>query len=375
MDDRTRYDAAFDAMLRGDVTDAAAGFATVAQTANDPQLRAQAAELGRLAHELALRHARLTFDGSPGAPGGPATVTTGNAVVTGVSEDDEPTGGRATFVVTTTMASLYSGVVLLDLLDVGDVRTGVIIVMGSTAAGVIGSIYGTRGKTMTGGMADSWELGMFAGAGNALLLSGPLGFYSASSNASEKVQSLTLGAAWGGATAGLLIADHYRPTRAQVNITQTFGLMGLGSTLLGLALIQPGNLDSDSFLTITAAGLDAGIGIGASFASKLDWSLSRARYVSLSAFLGLLAGGGTSLLIFADSNDGDRAARASAAIALAGLWGGFFVGMHLTSDMAPDYRFRARAGAPATSTMVTPAILRDTASSSAPGLALVGTFK
>ena len=365
-------------MLHGDVTNAAAGFATVAQTAADPQLRAQAAELGRLAHELALRNARMTFAASPAVTGGPAGVgiTSGPAPM-GVSEDDEPSGGRATFVVTTTMASLYSGVVLIDLLDVNDVRTGVLVVMGSTAGGVIGSIYGSRGKTMTGGMADSWELGMFAGAGNALLLSGPFGFYDSASNASEKVQSFTLGAAWGGAAAGLLVADHYRPTRAQVNITQTFGLMSLGSTLLGLAVIQPDSLDSNSFLTITAAGLDAGIGIGASFASKLDWSLSRARYVSLSAFLGLLAGGGTSLLIFADSNDGNKAARASAGIALAGLWGGFLVGMHLTRDMAPDYRFRAQAAAPQTSTMVTPTIMHDVSASSAPpapGLALVGTF-
>jgi hypothetical protein len=244
------------------------------------------------------------------------------------------------------------------------VRAGTLVVMGTTAAGVVGSLYGTKGHTMTGGMADTWSVGLFAGAGNALLLSGPLGLYDGSS-ADKKVLSLTLGSAWGAATAGLLLADHYRPTRAQVSVATTIGVMGIGSTLLGLAIFEPDNLSANSFLTITAGGLDVGLGVGAAFASKLDWSQSRARYVGLSAFLGALAGGGTSLLLFANSNNSD-AGRGAAAITLAGLWGGFALGTYLTRDMAPDFRFRTR---PAATMTLSPMRIHD-----ATGLGVVGTF-
>src|ERR1044071_1876231 len=99
--------------------------------------------------------------------------------------------------------------------------------MGSTAGGVLGSLYGTRGRTMTGGMADAWRLGLFAGVGNALLLSGPLGLYDSDTNTSEKVNSFVLASGWGAAVAGLLIADNIKPTRGQVTIVETFGMMGV----------------------------------------------------------------------------------------------------------------------------------------------------
>jgi len=357
--DRAQFDAAFDAMTRGDFAAAVVGFRAVLATTGDPELRGAANQLGRLADDLARRGGRLTFGAAPG------TVPPVGEVV-GVSEDDEVDGGRASFVVTTTIAALYSGVVLIDLLDSEDVRSGTLVVMGSTAVGLLGSIYGTSGRTMTGGMADAWSLGLSVGAGNALLLASPIGLFDTDTNQSEKIQTFVLGATWGAATAGLVLADRIRPTRAQVNVTGTFGVMGLASTLLSLAIVQPDDLDGDTFLTLTAVGLDAGLGVGAGFASKLDWSLSRARYVGLSAFLGAVAGGGTSLLLFADSGD-NNSGRLAAGITLAGLWGGFFLGNHLTRDMAPDYRFR-RVAATA-SALVAPTVIRD-----APGVAVVGAF-
>src|SRR5260221_522201 len=83
------------------------------------------------------------------------------------------------------------------------------------------------------------------GPGTGLLLPEPLGFYRSPTNRSEKVQSFTLGAMWGTATAGLVLADQIRPTRAQVNVVETFGLMGVGSTLLSIVILQP-SLDADS---------------------------------------------------------------------------------------------------------------------------------
>lgn len=375
VDPRAQYEDAYQAMVNGEFGRAASGFAAAAAMTDDPELRSAANQLSRLASDLATRNARLMF-GTPAlsAPRGaaayppsagdePPRVEAGSNIA--VSEDDARDGGRSTFVATTTIASLYTGVVLLDLLDIDDVRTGTLIVMGTTAAGVIGSIYGTKGRTMTGAMADSWSLGLTVGAANALLLSSPVGLTDGN-NVSEKIQTTTILSAWGVATAGLLFADHYRPTRAQVSVTGTFGMMGVATTLLSLAIIQPDNLTGDASLTLTAVGLNASLVAGGVFASKLDWSQSRARYVGLSALLGGLAGIGSSLLLFADAGGGN-VARLAAGITLGGMWGGFALGTHLTRDMAPDYRFRIK---PMTAqTTVAPTRINE-----APGLAVVGAF-
>ena len=364
-DARAQYEAAYELMLRGEFGAASAGFSTAAAMTDDVELRSAASQLARLAGELAQRNARLVLATAPGVPA-PDLTPRVESGAPAVSEDDAPDGGRATFVVTTTIASIYSGVVLIDLLDAGDsLRASILVVMGTTAAGVTASLYGTANRRMTAGMADAWSTGLWVGAANSLLLSAPLGLYEAS-NASEKVNLFVLGTTWGTATAALLAADHYSPTRAQVSVTSTFGLMGMASTWLSLAMIQPNDLDGNAFLTITALGLDAGIGVGAAFAGKLDWSLSRARYVGLGALLGGLAGGGTSALLLADTDGGDNAARTAAAITLAGLWGGFALTTHLTRNMAPDYRFRVRGN---TQMMLGPTRIRE-----ATGLALVGTF-
>jgi hypothetical protein len=368
-DEQAQYDAAFDALLRGDFATASAGFKALASSSATPERRASSMELARLADELITRGGRLSY--GPVEAAAPGAVVAGPAAlpatgVVGVSEDDSRDGGRASFVITTTMASFYSGFVMLDLLDVDDLKAGTLVVMGSTAGGVLGSIYGTSGSTMTGGMADAWRLGLFAGVGNALLLSAPLGLYDAETNSSEKVNSFVLASGWGLASAGLLVANSVRPTRGQVTVVENFGLMGVSSTLLSLAIIQPDNLDGDSFLTITAVGLDAGIAGGALFGDKLDWSHSRARLVELSAFLGAVAGVGTSILLLSDSaSESDNTVRLGAGITLAGLWGGFALGTHLTRNMAPDYRFRNQGA----SAMVSPTSIRN-----APGLAVSGTF-
>ncbi|HEX5063354.1 MAG TPA: hypothetical protein VFV99_28455, partial [Kofleriaceae bacterium] len=360
--EQAQFDAAFDAMVRGDFGAASEGFKLLSVSALTPERRASSTELARLADELIARGGKLSFSTAP--PGLPAAapvapVTAPPNAVVAVSEDDAKDGGRASFVITTTMASFYSGFVLVDLLDTGDdarVSTGV--VMGATAAGVLGSVYGTKDRDMTGGMADAWGLGLFAGVGNALLLSEPLGLFDGT-NASEHVNLFVLGAGWGVATAGLLVADKIRPTRGQVTVVETFGLMGVSSTLLSLAILQPDNLDGDSALTVTAAGLDGGLAAGAIFGDKLDWSHSRARLVELSAFLGGLAGVGTSVMLLSDSGSDDTF-RAAAGITLAGLWGGFALGTHLTRNMQPDYRFRRGSTA-----MIAPTSIRN-----APGLAL-----
>src|SRR6185503_14542375 len=56
-----QFDAAFDAMTRGDFATAAAAFRAVARTASDPELRGAANQLGRLADDYARKQARLSF--------------------------------------------------------------------------------------------------------------------------------------------------------------------------------------------------------------------------------------------------------------------------------------------------------------------------
>jgi len=350
---QAEFDAAFAAMMRGDFQAAVVGFRTVARTSLNAELRGAASQLGRLAEDYQRRGGRLSFDRSLAAQAG-------------LAEDDQADAGRTTFIITTTIAALYTGAVLTDLSDTSDIKAGTLMIMGTTAGGLVGSLYGSRGRTITGGMADAYGLGLAVGVGNMLLLAGPIGLFDVTTNRSEKTQLFVLAGAWGGAAAGLILADHIRPTRAQVSVTSTIGVMGVASTLLGLAIAQP-DLSDDTFLTVTAAGLDISVAAGVGFASKLDWSLSRARLVGLSAFLGALAGVGTSILLFADTDgDGDNALRGAAGITLAGMWGGFALGTRLTRDMASDYRFRPAQGATAS---VVPTVIK-----SAPGLSVVGSF-
>src|SRR5438552_628180 len=100
-----QFDAAFAAMTHGDFAIAAQGFRTVAQTAADPELRGAANQLGRLADDYARRGAKLSLVSAPGLTGATDSI----------SEDDARDGGRATFITTTTIAALYSGVVLVQL--------------------------------------------------------------------------------------------------------------------------------------------------------------------------------------------------------------------------------------------------------------------
>lgn len=349
------YDVAFGALLGGNLERARDGFRTVAARSVEPERRAAAAELARLADELVRRGAKLQS-------GGPS-VTAAPPAVKLVSEDDQPDAGRTSFIVTTTLAGTYSGVVLLDVLDTDDFRPGVLIVTATTAAGFLGSLYGSRGKRITGGMADAYSLGIGLGVGNGLLLAFPLGI----DGESEDVQTFALAAMAIGGTAGLVASDRVQPTRAQVGLAGTTAILGIATTGLGLGLIQP-DVSSDTILLLLAGGLDVGAALGLGLGADIDWSVSRQRLTSLGAFLGAFAGwAGAALITGADPDSDDDTARAWSASTLAGMWGGFALSTYLTRDMKPDPRFRNTAPAPAP--MVMPTRIRD-----APGIAFGGSF-
>ncbi len=319
------YDQAFAALLAGEFEKAAVGFRAVADRSVEPDRRAAAHELARLADGLIARGARLHVK-SPGQ--------TAPAPARMVAEDDRPDAGRAGFIVTTTLASTYLGVYLLDVLDTADFRAAVLVITGTTAAGLLGSLYGSRGKTITAGTADAYSLGISMGVGNALLLAWPLGL----GTSHQSVQTTVVGGMVVGGIAGLVLGDRTQPTRGQVGFTGTTATLGLATAGLGLIVAQP-NTSADTILLVLAGGLDAGAGLGLGLAGDLDWSPGRQRLTSLGSFLGALAGWATAALLTGASGDGDTVSRAWAGSTLAGMWGGFALSAYLTRDMKPDPRF------------------------------------
>src|SRR5579862_9802963 len=103
---RADYNDAFDALVAGDFGRAAVGFASVAARTQDRDLAAAARELARLAQTYVDRKASLTTS----KPSGPA-------VPGPVEEKDE---GRTSFIVWTTMYSLYAGEVIVDDANISD---------------------------------------------------------------------------------------------------------------------------------------------------------------------------------------------------------------------------------------------------------------
>lgn len=313
------YREGYAALVAGDFTTARAKLATAAETAADPELRGAARELGRLAEELAARQARLVF-------GAAADLHDDGA--------EDPADGRTSFVATTTLASLYAGVVLIDITNNGDsVRAGAALILGATAAGFLGSFYGSRGRSITGGMAEGYSNGLFIGTANGLLLASPLG-----ADTSEAFQASVLAGMVIGAGGGMLYGDAVRPTRGQMSFVGTLATLGIASAGLGLVVANP-DVSADTVLYTMTAGLDLGAAAGLVMGKDLTWSSARARLVWLGALLGGVAGFGGSLLIGGDDGGSDFG-RAAAGITLAGTWGGFALATHLTRDMRTDRRYR-----------------------------------
>ncbi|MCE9577590.1 MAG: hypothetical protein K8W52_30855 [Deltaproteobacteria bacterium] len=344
--DRADYDDAFAAMLAGDLARAVALFDGVAARTGDGELAAAARELARLGREMQTR--KIVLRGPSAAP------------VRG-SLDDDRDEGRTSFVVTTTLYSIYAGVVLIDDANISDTRVGILTVTGTTALGLLASIYGTRGRTMTGPMGDAYTLGMIEGFANAGLLVSPAGL----TGSTEKVQTtLLLSGAVGGA-AGLAYGYHLKPTRGQVSFASSLSLLGIASTGLGFGVIQPDNLDGDTALAMMAGGLDLGLTAGLVLGRDLDWSPSRGRLVQLGALVGGLSGLAVGALITGGDANSDNDGRILAGAALAGVWSGFAVAVRTTRGMRADRRF----GQAASMTQMTPMITRGGA-----GLTLTGQF-
>ena len=319
------YEAAFDALVHGDVEAAIAGFDQVARDARDPDVRAASRELARLGRQLAERGLPPEYERD--APGPDP-----RAMPDELPEDDRPDAGRIEFVAGTTTASLYAGAVLTAQLEIDSFPGAVAFITGTTGAGFAASLAGSRNLELTSGMGDAYTLGLTVGVANGLLVAWPLGL-----DGSEAF-TFSLGTMAGGGALGYALARAADPTPGQMTVTGNLAALGTGTAGLGLAIGQP-DIGSDALLLTLAGGLNVGTVAGVAMSRGLDWSPQRARLVSLSSSLGGLVGGAAGAIVGSSVEDDDNALRIASATILTGLWTGFGLGAHFTRNMDPAERF------------------------------------
>src|SRR3954469_5633716 len=146
----TAYDTAFRLLADGHPDQAAALFDRIAAESPDPMRAQSARELGRLAHTLWDKHARYELGDA-------------NAKLKAELEADDGDDGRTSFITFTTIYGLYAGIVVVDDLDIDDLRGGILTVAAGTAAGLLGSYFGTKDTRITGSMGDAYGMGMIFG--------------------------------------------------------------------------------------------------------------------------------------------------------------------------------------------------------------------
>jgi hypothetical protein len=350
---RPAYDAAYDALLRGELTVAQAGFHDVATRAIDPDLAIRARELARLVDQMVAGKLRIVADGAPHA-------ASGSKEHEEIVKDDED-DGRTSVIVLSTIMGLYGGSILVADANVEDFRAGIALITATTAAGLLLSYKATDGQGITGAQSDAYALGLVEGLANGGLLAHPIGL----GDDGQHLATTMFVSGVAGAFIGLGYARAVHPTRGQIGFAGSLSMLGAASVGLGLGIAQPSTSNGDAILVSIAAGTDAGLALGLGLGRNLDWSVSRARLVQLGILVGGLAGLATGALITGTDTDGDTAARTLSATSLAGIWGGFALAATLTRDMRVDRSFRNDA----TTTMLAPMAVRGGG-----GVSLVGQF-
>jgi hypothetical protein len=257
----------------------------------------------------------------------------------------EPTGELeviADFAVLGVLASLT----LLDLRDYGDPGSGTLLVLaGALGGGATGWILGDRlGVSRVEGRLTT--MGLAVGLINGALLLVPLDRND--HIGSEQVLSTLLIGGTAGAVGGLVVGRRLDLTRGQTYFAGTLSLLGLGTSALASALLYR---DGDGLgrpeMTSLVVGLDGGLAAGLLLAPKVDWSPGRARFVGAATLVGTFLGGMVGgLLATGKDAEGNTTTHEEVAVLsmLVGMWGGFAGGIALSSDWAPDARYRAAPG-------------------------------
>ncbi len=184
--------------------------------------------------------------------------------------------------------------------------------------------------------STSTTLGLALGAANAALLVEPTGADSATS----VIGLLTAGTAIG-ATAGFFYGHAADLTSGQSLFVANLTLLGAGTAAFtAIEGSRDGKFGGWEDATL-AIGIDGGAAIGAIVAPSLNWSPHRSRLVAAATCVGAFIGG--SLVALLDTPQNQHASDASgdvvAAGMVAGMWGGFGLGILMTHDDPPDLRY------------------------------------
>ena len=284
----------------------------------------------------------------------------------GLTQDDPVamealSSGRVEFIVTSTLIGAYSGVVVLDVAELGDVRLGAAVVLLTTGGALTGALFGTRGVGIRAAEGSAYSSGALWGGTTALLtaLSLDLG-------PSEAYQLSTLTGLVGGAFGGFFLARGTQATAGQVSIMTNGGTLGFTTSALSLAYFSDLEFNNSLYLL---GGLQVGTGVGAWLAYGSDWSASRAALsltgggvgaLTLWATTALITGGDNSMF-----NDETTLMRVWLTSSIVGLWGGYGLTAWLTDGMEADPEYEASLSSLQLMPWVTP---------ESKGIGLVGTF-
>jgi hypothetical protein len=233
----------------------------------------------------------------------------------------------------------------IDLLVRQDITNGsagtFIVAAGIAGGGALGWLLSDK-PDRPAGAAHATTLGLMVGSANAALLIQPTEW----TDPDEVLGLLLLGSAVGTA-AGFAYGQGTDLTSGQSTFVGNVALLGSATAaftaITGSRDGQFGGWED----AVLALGLDAGVLGGALIAPHLDWSPRRSRTVLASTAVGALLGG---LLVGlatkrrdGDSSNGDLVAGCMTA----GMWGGFGLGIFMTSDAEPDIRFHRAVPGPA----------------------------
>jgi len=177
---------------------------------------------------------------------------------------------------------------------------------------------------------------LLVGVANGALLIQPTDWTDA-----DQVLGLLLVGSAVGTAAGFAYGQSAKLTSGQSTFVGNVALLGSATAAFSaIAGSRDGRYGGWEDGTL-ALGLDVGVLGGALIAPNLDWSPRRAKVVFASTAVGALLGGLLVGLITKPKNgdssdaDGDLVAGCMTA----GMWGGFGLGILITRDAAPDFRF------------------------------------
>jgi hypothetical protein len=178
-------------------------------------------------------------------------------------------------------------------------------------------------------VAHATTIGTLVGMANGALLIQPTG-----ADTGTSVLGLMLAGGAVGAAGGFIYGENANLTPGQATFVTNLTVLGTVTALNVIAAKD--NFDGWSDATL-AIGVDGGLIAGALIAPHLNWSSHRAGVVFATSFVGALVGGLAGGLATKPSNGSASDANATVvtAIATAGMWGGFGLGILMTRDSDP----------------------------------------